>query len=78
MKRLTLVLLAATALAGAAAPATIASAQPAFQSINQRQANLDARIDAGVRNGSLTRAEATKLCSTIRGAGVACTVFRNR
>jgi len=61
MKRLTLALLAATALAGAAAPATMAAAQPAFQSINQRQSNLDARIDAGVRNGSLTRAEAANL-----------------
>jgi hypothetical protein len=30
-------------------------------SINQRQANLDARIDAGVRNGSLSRTEATRL-----------------
>jgi hypothetical protein len=61
MKKLTIALLAATAMAGAGVPATAALAQPAFQSINQRQANLDARIDAGVRNGSLTRAEATKL-----------------
>ncbi len=61
MKKFTLALLAASALAGAAAPATMATAQPAFQSINQRQANLDARIDAGVRNGSLTRAEAASL-----------------
>ncbi|MBL8548910.1 MAG: hypothetical protein JNJ73_02915 [Hyphomonadaceae bacterium] len=42
---------------GLAAPA---SAAP-WQSINQRQANLDARIDAGVRNGSLTRNEAYQL-----------------
>jgi hypothetical protein len=49
---------AASALA-AAAPA---SAQ-GWQSINQRQANLDARIDAGVRNGSLTRTEAIRLRS---------------
>jgi len=35
--------------------------QPAWQSINQRQANLDRRIDVGVRNGSLTRREATSL-----------------
>jgi hypothetical protein len=61
MKKFTLALLAATAMAGAAVPATMATAQPAFQSINQRQANLDARIDAGVRNGSLTRAEAVSL-----------------
>ena len=31
------------------------------QNINQRQAELDARIDAGVRNGSLTNAEAQRL-----------------
>lgn len=61
MKKFTLALLAATAMAGAAVPATMATAQPAFQSINQRQANLDQRIDAGVRNGSLTRAEAATL-----------------
>ena len=35
--------------------------QPAWQSINRRQANLDRRIDVGVRNGSLTRREATSL-----------------
>lgn len=35
--------------------------QPAWQSINRRQANLDRRIDIGVRNGSLTRREATSL-----------------
>lgn len=32
-----------------------------WQSINQRQANLDRRIDMGVRNGSLTRPEARRL-----------------
>ena len=61
MKKLTLALLAASAIGAVAAPAQVAVAQPAFQSINQRQANLDARIDAGVRNGSLTRAEAASL-----------------
>ncbi|MDI1282608.1 hypothetical protein [Brevundimonas sp.] len=35
--------------------------QPQWQSINRRQANLDRRIDVGVRNGSLTRREATSL-----------------
>jgi len=39
-----------------------AAAQAApWQSINQRQANLENRIDNGVRNGSLTRREATRL-----------------
>ena len=32
-----------------------------WTSINQRQANLDARIDAGVRDGSLSRNEASQL-----------------
>jgi len=32
-----------------------------WQSINARQANLDRRIDQGVRNGSLSRREATRL-----------------
>jgi hypothetical protein len=35
--------------------------QPEWQSINRRQANLDRRIDVGVRNGSLTRREARSL-----------------
>jgi hypothetical protein len=53
-------LLAIAVAAGALAVAAPASAQ-AWQSINQRQANLDQRIDMGVRNGSLTRAEAVRL-----------------
>lgn len=56
MKKFLAMAVAASALA-VAAPA---SAQ-AWQSINQRQANLDARIDAGVRSGDLTRAEAARL-----------------
>jgi len=52
-------------LAVAALPAA-ASAQ-GWQSINQRQANLERRIDMGVRNGSLTRAEAYGLRSQLRG-----------
>ncbi len=56
MKQFLAMAVAASALA-VAAPA---SAQ-AWQSINQRQANLDARIDAGVRSGDLTRSEATRL-----------------
>ena len=69
MKRTILGLLTATALT-AAIPAA-ALAQPGggrydndgrdWQSINQRQANLDARIDAGIRDRSLTPAEATRL-----------------
>lgn len=52
-------LVAAVAL-GALAAAAPASAQ-SWQSINTRQANLDQRIDVGVRNGSLTRSEAGRL-----------------
>lgn len=33
----------------------------AWQSINGRQARLDARIDQGIRSGALTRREATRL-----------------
>ena len=54
--------LALAAAASVLAIAAPASAQ-AWQSINQRQANLDQRIDMGVRNGSLTRNEAVQLRS---------------
>jgi len=37
-----------------------ASAAP-WQSINQRQANLEQRIDQGIRKGDLTRPEAARL-----------------
>lgn len=53
-------LLAIAVAAGALAIAAPASAQM-WQSINQRQAQLDARIDAGVRDGSLTRQEAFRV-----------------
>ena len=58
MKRTLLPLLAATAL-GLAVPA-VASAQT-WMSINQREAELDQRIDAGVRSGQLTPPEAANL-----------------
>jgi len=57
--------LVVAAAIGALAVAAPASAQ-SWQSINQRQANLDQRIDTGVRNGSLTRNEATRLRSEFR------------
>lgn len=56
MKKLLAMAVAASALAFAAP----ASAQ-GWQSINQRQAQLDQRIDVGVRNGSLTRNEGVRL-----------------
>ncbi|MDB5452140.1 MAG: hypothetical protein JWO33_718 [Caulobacteraceae bacterium] len=58
MKRTLLSLLAATTLV-AGAP-TFASAQ-AWTSVNQRQAQLDQRIDAGVRSGQLSQQEAARL-----------------
>lgn len=56
------VLLASAAVLSALAfTAPAASAQAYWQSINQRQANLDHRIDQGVRSGALTRGEAARL-----------------
>jgi len=57
--------LAIAAAVGALSVAAPASAQ-SWQNINARQANLDARIDAGVRNGDLTRNEAARLRDEFR------------
>lgn len=51
---------AVVAVPAAAAPAP-APWQQGWQSINQRQANIDRRIDQGIRNGALNRAEAQRL-----------------
>jgi hypothetical protein len=55
--------LAMAAAVGALAIAAPAAAQGygGWQPINQRQAQLDYRIDAGVRSGQLTRGEAASL-----------------
>ncbi len=53
------VILALTAAATLTVP--MAASAQAWQSINQRQANLYNRIEQGVRNGSLTRPEAQRL-----------------
>lgn len=58
MKKLIITLLAATAIGAVAAPAM---AQPGWRSINERQRELDDRIDDGVRRGCLTRIEAVRL-----------------
>ena len=63
MKR-TLLSLAAVAAVAAALPA-VATAAP-WQAINQREANLNQRIEQGIRNGSLTRPEAMRLRSDMR------------
>ncbi|WP_371130424.1 hypothetical protein [Phenylobacterium sp.] len=62
----TLTLIAATAASVLALSAGTASAQ-AWTSINERQASLDARIDAGVRSGDLTRIEARELREAFSG-----------
>lgn len=66
MNKFTL-MLAGLGVATAVVP-TIASAQNYrnWQPINARQANLDRRIDVGVRNGSLNRAEAVRLRTEFR------------
>lgn len=66
MKKLTILTLAGAASA-LALSATAVSAQPYhhpgndWQSINQRQQQLDRRIDRGVQRGDLTRTEARRL-----------------
>lgn len=61
MKKILIPIVAVSALAAATVPA-VASAQ----SINQRQDQLDRRIDMGVRNGSLSRSEAYRLRADLR------------
>lgn len=63
MKRFILTVAAASAVLGAL-PA-VASAAP-WQPINQREANIERRIDQGIRNGSLSRPEAVRLRGQFR------------
>jgi hypothetical protein len=63
MKKFTL-FAAGLAVAAAALPAT-ANAQ-GWQNINARQANIEARINQGVRSGALTRREAVQLRAEFR------------
>lgn len=63
MNRFTLTI-AAIGLSAVTVP-TVAGAQN-WQGINARQSNLDRRIDVGVRNGSLNRAEAARLRTEFR------------
>ncbi len=46
--------------------------------VRQRGGNFGYRTRYAARIGRETRQEATKLCSAIKAAGGACTVFRNR
>lgn len=52
---------AAAATMAIALPCAANAAPAPAQSVNQRERNLAARINMGVRNGSLTRAEASRL-----------------
>lgn len=63
MKKFLIPLLAASTLAGFALPAAAAP----WINVNQRQAQIDHRIDVGVRNGSLTRREAANLRYEFQG-----------
>lgn len=63
MKKIAL-MIAGLGIAATAIPA--ASAQQGWWGINQRQAQLDRRIDQGVRRGQLTRPEAVRLRSEFR------------
>ncbi|HEY0437562.1 MAG TPA: hypothetical protein VGC92_13050 [Phenylobacterium sp.] len=63
MRNLVLSIAAASALF-AAVP--VAAGAAPWQSINQRQANLERRIDQGIRTGDLNRYEATKLRQQFR------------
>ena len=58
-------LLALAALAAVSAAPLAAQAAP-WQSVNQRQANLEQRINQGVRSGELTRREADRLRGEFR------------
>lgn len=71
MKKLTtLTLAAATALALTAGSASAQSrwhdGRGQWQSVNQRQAELDRRIDRGVRAGQISRTEAYRLRAEFR------------
>ncbi|WP_343699576.1 hypothetical protein [Caulobacter sp.] len=72
MKRL---MLSLTALAAVVATPLASQAAP-WQSVNQRQAALEQRIDQGVRSGALTRAESQRLRSDLRALAQLETKYR--
>ena len=61
MQRITACIAAATALTVAAPALAQGYYDGGWTSIDRRQAQIDRRIDIGVRNGSLTRNEAMRL-----------------
>ncbi len=69
MKRITACIAAAAALSTAApalAQGWYQGWQPGWTSIDRRQAQIDRRIDMGLRNGDLTRNEAFRLRAEFR------------
>jgi hypothetical protein len=61
-------LISAAAIAVAVTAPLAAQAAP-WQSVNQRQANIERRIDQGVRSGQITRPEAARLRGEFRSLG---------
>jgi len=66
MKKIAM-LIAGLGIAAATIPAASAQHHGGWQGINQRQAQLDQRIDRGVRSGQLNRREAARLRDEFRG-----------
>lgn len=68
MKKFAFVLAGLASVAAVTVPAAAAPPRPAsnWVSINQRQANLDQRIDNGIRTGALTRTEGYWLRQQLR------------
>lgn len=68
MKKLIVSLAAVATVAGMAAPAAAQhyGRHDGWQSINQRQDRIERRIDRGIRQGDLTRREASRLREDFR------------
>jgi hypothetical protein len=66
MKRITACIAAAAAMAVAAPALAQGYQQGGWTSIDRRQAQIDRRIDMGLRNGDLTRNEAMRLRGEFR------------
>jgi hypothetical protein len=73
MKTLLIAGVALSLLGGTAAGA---QSRGQWEPINQRQANLERRIDQGVRNGALTRPEAKRLRADFRSLAQLETRYR--
>lgn len=73
MKKFLIPILAASTLTAVALPAAAAP----WMSINQRQVELDRRIDAGVRRGDLTRSEAYQLRTEFRSIAMLESRYRH-